>query len=58
MATIGQIRSAALNPVSTTHANRFNTRKRSSRACMTETIRSAEPNQPIRSSQDMPAGYP
>ena len=36
----------------TTHANRFTTRKRSRRACMTVTIRSAEPDQPIRSSQD------
>ena len=53
IATIGQISSAALKPVSTTQATRLRTRKRSTRACISETISSAEPNQPIRSSQDM-----
>ena len=36
IATIGQISSAALKPVSTTQATRLSTRKRSTRACITE----------------------
>ena len=53
LARVDYISSAALNPVSTMHAQRLRTRKRSTRACMTEKTSSAEPSQPIRSSRDM-----
>ena len=57
IATIGQISSAALNAVRTTQAKRLRTRKRRTRACITEKISSADPHQPTRSSQDIPSGY-
>ena len=51
MATIGHTPISALNSTSISPATRLSTRNRSTRACSSETISSAEPAQPSRSSQ-------
>jgi hypothetical protein len=57
IATSCQMWRVALNPVSTTQANRLRMRKRSRRVYITETMSTAEPNHPGTSSNDIAAGY-
>ena len=55
MATIGQISRRASKAASVTQATRLRTRKRSTRACMSESMSSADPSQPSASGQSIGA---